>query len=553
MRKKFKTTIFIAAILTMCMTFSSCYGMVSNLLDHFVFKFVHRYGDGENELPENVVYGSENPLAVGFLDGEFIAFWDKKNDVSRCELTVTEPDGTGKREFSDADEKTSNYFLANAHSPSVFKEFSGMNKKVSRYFSLRDAKIDYRKGFSVELKSYSAEGGPPETAKCKYSGISGGDYKSYAKNVPGGFKDIDFYIASRYELFEFFNYMVIFRPYSMPVTEEGKVGCESGAKIKLGYDYRAVYRGALDAEEAVKIEIISATSAFEDSAGYSYGYEFFDDDTVYIRLKFFYEANPTEKTGSADKYTNFLDRPKYGRTYKKRRLAIDNRAKEVTVSSSDQLYFAIKKGYRPAPERFSNAALLYDEMRTILMTINGPSTNEKAKVRNIYDYLVDTVVYDYDFTEEVVRNGETSDSDIFRYKCIYLEGVFGLNDERKFEKSERAAICDGFSKAFLCMCEMDGVDAVKISGKAAKIHDEDGNNESHAWNKVYLETERAWYLVDVTWGNTVPSGSNRSEYINHDYFLKCDDKRHIEDKWFEYPRADRPLLTTGGQIFTPAA
>ena len=106
-----------------------------------------------------------------------------------------------------------------------------------------------------------------------------------------------------------------------------------------------------------------------------------------------------------------------------------------------------------------------------------------------------------------------------------MEGVFGYTSNGKFSEKERVAICDGLSKAFLCLTRIEGIDSIKVSGTT------DGG--AHAWNKV--EVNNRWYMVDITWGNAL--AKDNREYLNHNYLMVPDDADHIEDKWFAYPKA----------------
>lgn len=105
-----------------------------------------------------------------------------------------------------------------------------------------------------------------------------------------------------------------------------------------------------------------------------------------------------------------------------------------------------------------------------------------------------------------------------KYYGYYLEGIF-LD---KFYKKDMHAVCDGKSKAFVLMCGIEGITAVRISGEASS----DGKNfGGHAWNKVLLDLngtgDKEWYFVDTTWGDV---GDDSKEFLSHAYFLLSDDE-----------------------------
>ncbi|MDR0509130.1 MAG: hypothetical protein LBG63_04850, partial [Candidatus Methanoplasma sp.] len=57
------------------------------------------------------------------------------------------------------------------------------------------------------------------------------------------------------------------------------------------------------------------------------------------------------------------------------------------------------------------------------------------------------------------------------------------------------AVCDGYSKAFLLLCEKEKIECVVVLGTAVA-----SNMENHAWNYVKMD-DGEWYAVDVTWND----------------------------------------------------
>lgn len=502
--EKKKVFLMTAVVLAMCLSLSSCLSIVGNIIDNLdaVFNFVQ--GFGSEKLPENTVYGSENPLAVGFSDGKLTAFWDEK-DNEEYSVSVMGSDG-----------------ITTVYTPQKNADlFRGCS------FDLEGAEMNHYDSFIVQLKRTDIRTNTYTTDKVKFDGVGTSDYLTYSVNVPGGFRTIDYYIATRYELFEFFNYMLIFRPGVKQVADNTGSYYQIEANVKLAYDFEGLYGGAVSAEKAFEAEVMCAVASFEDSAAYNYAYRLGENNVGYFLVKFYYDVNPVHISDSNTLYSNattFTERAHYTLEQEERAFPVDSLQYGVTVSSSDQLYFAIKKGYRPLPVAGSNAALLYERMRYILSLINEDNDNQPRKIHNIYDYIVDTVVYDYRFVDVILEDESVDDNEFFRYKCLYMEGVFGLRSDGTFAENERVAICDGLSKAFLCMTRIEGINSLKISGAS------DGG--AHAWNKVQVGSK--WYLVDTTWGNSL---DRDREYLNHNYLMVPDDSRHIEDKWFSYPKA----------------
>lgn len=86
------------------------------------------------------------------------------------------------------------------------------------------------------------------------------------------------------------------------------------------------------------------------------------------------------------------------------------------------------------------------------------------------------------------------------------------------------ALCEGYSKAFMYLCQSVGIECICVAGNA--------NGEGHMWNMLKLDGE--WYNMDVTWDDPV-GGSG-----TYDYFciptskIKSD---HKFDNFFPVPSA----------------
>lgn len=72
---------------------------------------------------------------------------------------------------------------------------------------------------------------------------------------------------------------------------------------------------------------------------------------------------------------------------------------------------------------------------------------------------------------------------------------------------DRAAVCDGYAKAFKLLCDAYEIPCLIVPGTATQ----NGKTEPHAWNYVQMEDGK-WYAVDVTW-------DDRGEKAEDDYFL----------------------------------
>ncbi len=243
--------------------------------------------------------------------------------------------------------------------------------------------------------------------------------------------------------------------------------------------------------------------------------------------------------GFGDAVQNTYSKPHYDNVKKTRNFYIDGVKETMSVSTSNMLYKAVAWGYKPVfmGSQAENLKQIYDNAKDALSYIVSDEMSEYEKVHAIYDYIIYNVRYDHDCAnaEDKYVSGNLSLNEKMKYYGYYLEGIF-LD---KFYKKDMHAVCDGKSKAFVLMCGIEGITAVRISGKASS----DGKNfGGHAWNKVLLDLngtgDKEWYFVDTTWGDV---GDNSKEFLSHAYFLLSDDEvknTHVENPGHDYPKAE---------------
>ncbi|MDD7166869.1 MAG: transglutaminase domain-containing protein [Clostridiales bacterium] len=243
--------------------------------------------------------------------------------------------------------------------------------------------------------------------------------------------------------------------------------------------------------------------------------------------------------GFMDAVQNTYSKPHYDNVKKTRNFYIDSVKETMSVSTSNMLYKAVAWGYKPVfmGSQAENLKQIYDNAKDALSYIVSDEMSEYEKVHAIYDYIIYNVRYDHDCAnaEDKYVSGNLSLNEKMKYYGYYLEGIF-LD---KFYKKDMHAVCDGKSKAFVLMCGIEGITAVRISGEASS----DGKNfGGHAWNKVLLDLngtgDKEWYFVDTTWGDV---GDNSKEFLSHAYFLLSDDEvknTHVENSGHDYPKAE---------------
>ncbi len=243
--------------------------------------------------------------------------------------------------------------------------------------------------------------------------------------------------------------------------------------------------------------------------------------------------------GFSDAVQNTYSKPHYDNVKKTRNFYIDSVKETMSVSTSNMLYKAVAWGYKPVfmGSQADNLKQIYDNAKDALSYIVSDEMSEYEKVHAIYDYIIYNVRYDHDCAnaEDAYVSGNLSLNEKMKYYGYYLEGIF-LD---KFYKKDMHAVCDGKSKAFVLMCGIEGITAVRISGEASS----DGKNfGGHAWNKVLLDLngtgDKEWYFVDTTWGDV---GDDSKEFLSHAYFLLSDDEvknSHVEKQGHDYPKAE---------------
>lgn len=243
--------------------------------------------------------------------------------------------------------------------------------------------------------------------------------------------------------------------------------------------------------------------------------------------------------GFSDAVQNTYSKPHYDNVKKTRNFYIDGVKETMSVSTSNMLYKAVAWGYKPVfmGSQADNLQQIYDNAKDALSYIVSDEMSEYEKVHAIYDYIIYNVRYDHDCAnaEDKYVSGNLSLNEKMKYYGYYLEGIF-LD---KFYKKDMHAVCDGKSKAFVLMCGIEGITAVRISGEATS----DGKNfGGHAWNKVLLDLngtgDKEWYFVDTTWGDV---GDDSKEFLSHAYFLLSDNEvknTHVEKQGHGYPKAE---------------
>ena len=435
--------------------------------------------DYDNCYPKVFVRWDDIPAAAGY-------------EVSIIDNTTGKEVGSDKNSFNKgiADKFTSSSFDATEY-------FDGAANIFNTSFSVRVKTLG--DGMGILTESDYSEEYITEILPTRAKSYLADKFYDGARNR---------YVRSFEEFYEWFEYAMLFRPSAL----------SSGEKLYLDYDFD----DAMD-----EIERAMNESHFTGMYSYS-GAEnklYKNECTFRINLE---SANaPTKRTdrtehkgeawGAMRPHVNYDGSKARPSSYV---FPIDKRT-PVSVETSDQLYYLAQIGYSPVPVAGSAAEKMYNYARRTLRYIITDGMTDVQKAHAIYDWIMWRVIYDTAVTTR------PSISESVLYEAYYLESVF--------TDSDYYGVCDAMSKAYSLMCNIEGIDCIRITGTA-------GNNGvigGHAWNKVKLYGE--WYVVDCTWGDygvQLVDGGLYKESASHEFLFVTENElngTHTEDVNMRYP------------------
>ena len=166
----------------------------------------------------------------------------------------------------------------------------------------------------------------------------------------------------------------------------------------------------------------------------------------------------------------------------------------ISVSNSEQLFYAAALGYMPVPDNENTASLL-SHVLGILNRILSDGMTDMQKARTIYQYLVCENTYDYQ--SFLYKDSEHTD-----YSAYFLEGVF----------DNKNAVCDGLAKSFVLMCRLEGIEAYHIGAV--------GSAGGHAY--AYVNIGGVYYLCCPTQASSVAQYGNKRYHCHTNAFLFTD-------------------------------
>lgn len=345
--------------------------------------------------------------------------------------------------------------------------------------------------------------------------------------------DYNAYIANVEELGTLLNYLCVFRPDALKASKSEDT---YDFTVYIPFAYEDLPEGVYpvnDSDVPARDEVayvnaydlvLASMRSYAESSAFSLGFPSAEvRGATRIQIRFNTATEPsviTEYDPVADAEHIYSEAEFAGTdsgTGRERELAVDALEREISVTTSNQLYFAIAEGYKPVPVEGSTAERIYDSARNVIYKVTTPEMSATDKALNLYRWLSLNVVYDHKLSaDDAVENLDDNEA-------FYLEGVF----------DNRLAVCDGIAKAYAMLLRLDGIPAYKVCGTA-------NDGMGHAWNKVLIDG--GWVGADVTWSNYgVSIGDDvveRIELLSYDYFAVTDEDLDIAHNTYGiYPSA----------------
>ena len=156
----------------------------------------------------------------------------------------------------------------------------------------------------------------------------------------------------------------------------------------------------------------------------------------------------------------------------------------TSVYTGETLSPCVDNSYARGSARAKANETVYSAIGEYMSAAYGETSAYRISLA-LHDKIIDDIDY--------CRDSSGAPSTAFWAHCVI--GVF----------EKKAAVCDGYAKAFQLLLNACGVENAYVTGR--------GNDERHAWNMVKLD-DGNWYWVDVTWDDQPNVGRG----VIYDYF-----------------------------------
>ena len=161
-----------------------------------------------------------------------------------------------------------------------------------------------------------------------------------------------------------------------------------------------------------------------------------------------------------------------------------------------------------------------------------PKYTMSLEQKEIYQAKIDAVVADW------LSGISSTDTDFDKALYVFETLIEKVDyDSESIENQNilsvfiyQSTVCQGYADAAWYLLDQLGIQSTIITGTA--------NNESHAWNLVYLDD--AYYFMDVTWGNSkyLDSNNDATKRVNYAYLAMTTEEisqNHVINSTFEVP------------------
>lgn len=216
---------------------------------------------------------------------------------------------------------------------------------------------------------------------------------------------------------------------------------------------------------------------------------------------------------------------------------IINYKDKITLSTKDKDVLA--KAYEGVMADYGNLFWVsgyqyntYASGSNILGLEFEPKYTMNQEQRDIYQVKIDSVVADWLYG----INPEASDFDkaLYVFETLIEKVDYDADSEENQNILSvflyQSTVCQGYADAAWYLLDQLGIKSTIVTGTA--------NNESHAWNLVYLDD--AYYYMDVTWGNSkyLDDNNDTTKRINYAYLAMTTEEisqNHVITSSFEVP------------------
>jgi len=154
----------------------------------------------------------------------------------------------------------------------------------------------------------------------------------------------------------------------------------------------------------------------------------------------------------------------------------------------------------------------YPNLTNLAERLTNEKQSDSLNLVSIFNWITDNIEYD---SKTYFEGLDYPEFDINPY--LDSAGYMSIYNQEVSEMviTNKKAICDGYSRLFLTLCEFAGIKCQYIAGNVKfPLRDELGE---HAWNAVLLNGK--WELLDLTWASGGLSGTEFIKEKNLFFFL----------------------------------